>query len=131
MEFLTDNNLLLTLIVFSPVVAAVILVMFPDDAKEEADKDRVLWTTDRESIVGLGYNRNLIRPAEVPKSFADLAKAENKGKIAVSGDVTGVRFIGAMILPPDQFTSYGLAFSGGSVGNRSGQRGDSVRAVLR
>ena len=70
---------------------------FPDDAKEEADKGRVLWTTDRESIVGLGYNRNLIRAADVPKNFAELARPENKGKIAVSGDVTGVRFIGAMI----------------------------------
>src|SRR5688572_1377351 len=42
---------------------------FPDDAKEEADKSRVLWTTDRESIVGLGYNRNLIKANEVPKNF--------------------------------------------------------------
>jgi iron(III) transport system substrate-binding protein len=73
------------------------LAQFPEDAKEEADKGRVLWTTDRESIVGLGYNRNLIRPNEVPKNFAELARPENKGKIAVSGDVTGVRFIGAMI----------------------------------
>ena len=73
------------------------LAHFPDDAKEEADKGRVLWTTDRESIVGLGYNRNLIRAADVPKNFSELAKPENKSKIAVSGDVTGVRFIGAMI----------------------------------
>lgn len=73
------------------------LANFPDDAKEEADKGRVLWTTDRESIVGLGYNRNMIRANEVPKSFAELAKPENKGKIGVSGDTTGVRFIGAMI----------------------------------
>ena len=73
------------------------LANFPEDSKEEADKGRVLWTTDRESIVGLGYNRNLIRPAEVPKSFAELVKPENKGKIAVSGDTTGVRFLGAMI----------------------------------
>lgn len=73
------------------------LGLFPDDAKEEADKGRVFWTTDRESIVGLGYNRNLIRAADVPKNFAELAKPEHKGKIAVSGDVTGVRFIGAMI----------------------------------
>ena len=73
------------------------LAQFPEDAKEEADKNRVLWTTDRESIVGLGYNRNLIRAADVPKNFAELARPENKGKIAVSGDVTGVRFIGAMI----------------------------------
>jgi iron(III) transport system substrate-binding protein len=73
------------------------LTQFPDDSKEEADKGRVLWTTDRESIVGLGYNRNLIRAADVPKNFSELAKPQNKGKIAVSGDVTGVRFIGAMI----------------------------------
>lgn len=77
---------------FSPYLAN-----FPDDSKEEADKGRVLWTTDRESIVGLGYNRNLIRTADVPKSFAEMVKPENKGKIAVSGDTTGVRFLGAMI----------------------------------
>jgi iron(III) transport system substrate-binding protein len=73
------------------------LGQFPGDAIEAADKERVLWTTDRESIVGLGYNRNLIRAAEVPKNFAELARPEYKGKIAVSGDTTGVRFIGAMI----------------------------------
>src|SRR5258705_2378497 len=73
------------------------LAQFPEDAKEEADKNRVLWATDRESIVGLGYNRNLLRAADVPKNFAELARPDNKGKIAVSGDVTGVRFIGAMI----------------------------------
>jgi iron(III) transport system substrate-binding protein len=73
------------------------LANFPDDSKEEADKSRVYWTTDRESIVGLGYNRNLIRATDVPKSFAELVKPENKGKIGVSGDTTGVRFIGAVI----------------------------------
>jgi iron(III) transport system substrate-binding protein len=73
------------------------LAQFPDDAKEEADKGRVFWTTDRESIVGLGYNRNLIRAADVPKNFAELARPENRSKISVSGDVTGVRFIGAII----------------------------------
>jgi len=87
---LRENKLLMPY--FSPH-----LVNFPEESKEEADKVRVLWTTDRESIVGFGYNRNLIRAAEVPKSFADLLKPEYKGKIAVSGDVTGVRFIGAMI----------------------------------
>jgi iron(III) transport system substrate-binding protein len=73
------------------------LANFPDDSKEEADKSRVYWTTDRESIVGLGFNRNLMRATEVPKSFAELVKPENKGKIGVSGDTTGVRFIGAVI----------------------------------
>ena len=50
------------------------LANFPEDSKEEADKGRVYWTTDRESIVGLGYNRNLIRAADVPKSFAELER---------------------------------------------------------
>ena len=85
-----DNKLLLPF--YSPY-----LVNYPSDAKEEADKDRVLWATDRESIISLGYNKNLIRAADVPKSFADLIKPENKGKIGVSGDSTGVRFLGAVI----------------------------------
>lgn len=88
--FMRENKLLLPY--FSPHHAA-----YPDDSKEEADATRVYWTTDRESIIGLGYNRNLIKAAEVPKSFADFAKPQYKGKIAVSGDSTGVRFIGAML----------------------------------
>ena len=39
----------------------------------------------------------MMRAAEVPKNFAEMARPENKGKISVSGDTTGVRFIGAMI----------------------------------
>ena len=73
------------------------LINYPSDAKEEADKDRVLWATDRESIISLGYNKNLIRPGDVPKSFADLVKPDYKGRIGVSGDSTGVRFLGAVI----------------------------------
>jgi iron(III) transport system substrate-binding protein len=85
-----DSKLLMPY--FSPHLAN-----FPEDSKEEADKSRVYWTTDRESIVGLGYNCNLIRATDVPKSFAELVKPENKGKLGVSGDTTGVRFIGAII----------------------------------
>jgi iron(III) transport system substrate-binding protein len=73
------------------------LASFPADAKEEADKDRVLWTTDRESMVGLGFNTQMMRAADAPRSFADLLKPDYKGKIAVSGDETGVRMIGAML----------------------------------
>jgi iron(III) transport system substrate-binding protein len=87
---LRDNNLLMPY--FSPYLAS-----YPADSKEEADKDRVLWTTDRESIISLGYNRNLIRLSEVPKSFAELLRPEHEGKIGVSGDSTGVRFIGAVL----------------------------------
>ena len=85
-----DNKLLMPY--FSPHLRS-----YPDDAKQEADKERVLWTSDRESLIGLGYNKNQLRGAEVPRSFADLLKPEYKGKMAVSGDATGVRVIGAMI----------------------------------
>ncbi len=77
---------------FSPYLAA-----YPEEAKEYADKTRVYWATDRESMISLGYNKNMVRASEVPKSFADLVRPENKGKVAVSGDTTGVRFLGAMI----------------------------------
>jgi iron(III) transport system substrate-binding protein len=85
-----DNKLLIPY--YSPHLTA-----YPEDSKEEADKTRVYWTTDRESIIGLGYNKNMIRAADVPKSFADLEKPQHKGKIGVSGDSTGVRFVGALI----------------------------------
>ncbi|HEY7167964.1 MAG TPA: extracellular solute-binding protein [Candidatus Binatia bacterium] len=85
-----DNKLLMPY--FSPHLSA-----YPADAKEEADKDRVYWTTDRESIVGLGYNKNMIRAADVPKNFTDMAKPDYKSKIAISGDATGIRMIGAML----------------------------------
>jgi iron(III) transport system substrate-binding protein len=39
----------------------------------------------------------MMRAADVPKSFADLLKPENRGKVGVSGDSTGVRMVGAMI----------------------------------
>jgi iron(III) transport system substrate-binding protein len=85
-----DNKLLMPY--YSPHLAA-----YPDDSKEEAGKERVLWTTDRESIISLGYNKNLMKTAAVPKNFDDLLKPEHKGKIGVSGDSTGVRFVGALI----------------------------------
>jgi iron(III) transport system substrate-binding protein len=85
-----DNKLLLPY--FSPHLES-----YPDDSKEEAGVDRVLWTTDRESIISLGYNKNLMKAGEVPKSFDDLQKPDYRGKIGVSGDSTGVRFVGALI----------------------------------
>lgn len=70
---------------------------YPDESKEEAQGKTVYWTTDRESIIGLGFNKKLINPADAPKSFEDLLKPQYKGKFAVSGDATGARIIGAMI----------------------------------
>ncbi|HXG52379.1 MAG TPA: extracellular solute-binding protein [candidate division Zixibacteria bacterium] len=84
-----DNKLLLPY--FSPHLGA-----FPADAREDVG-DKVLWTTDRESLIGLGYNRNLLQPADAPQSFDDLVKPQYRGRVAVSGDSTGVRMLGAML----------------------------------
>jgi iron(III) transport system substrate-binding protein len=70
---------------------------YPDDAKEEADKNTVFWTTDRESLIGLGFNNRMIKAAEAPKSFSDLVKPHLKGRMGISGDATGARMIGAIL----------------------------------
>ncbi len=76
----------------SPHVAA-----YPEATKVNAGKGLVYWVTDRESFVGVGYNKNSIKPSEVPKNFEELLKPALKGKIGISGDETGVRILGAML----------------------------------
>jgi len=70
---------------------------YPDDSKEDVEGGKVLWTTDRESIIGFGYNTKLLAAADAPKSFDDLLNPKLQGKFAVSGDATGARIVGAMI----------------------------------
>jgi iron(III) transport system substrate-binding protein len=77
---------------FSPHLKA-----YPDGAKENAPGGLVYWTTDRESYIGLAYNKNAIKAAEVPKNFADLLNPALKGKMAVSSDESSARQIGAMV----------------------------------
>lgn len=70
---------------------------YPDEAKEAAPKNLVYWTTDRESFLSVGFNKKLIPAADVPKNFDDLLKPSLKGKLAMSGDASGNRIIGAML----------------------------------
>ncbi len=44
---------------------------------------RGFWTGDYWGAVSIGYNGNLIQNA--PRTFADLAKPEYKGKVAMNG----------------------------------------------
>lgn len=76
----------------SPGVAS-----YPEESKEEAPQKSVYWVTDRESFVGVGYNKNSIRTADAPKGFADLLNPALKDKLAMSNDSTGNRIIGAML----------------------------------
>jgi iron(III) transport system substrate-binding protein len=70
---------------------------YPEGAKQKATGGLVFWTTDRESYVGVGYNKNVLPAADVPKNFDDLLKPALKGKMAISNDDVAARFIGAMI----------------------------------
>lgn len=47
------------------------------------------WAPTRFSYLGACYNTNLVKPADLPKSFEDFADPKWKGKIAWSGTVIG------------------------------------------
>ena len=72
------------------------LKTYPDRAKEKAPGGMVLWTTDRESYIGVAYNKNAIPSTDLPKKFDDLHKLALKGKMAISNDESSARQIGAM-----------------------------------
>ena len=73
------------------------LAEYPEAAKQKAARGLVSWTTDRESYIGVGYNKNVLPAADVPKNFDDLLKPALKGKMAISNDDVSARFVGAMI----------------------------------
>jgi len=73
------------------------LANYPDIAKEAAPGDLVLWATDRESLIGVGYNKNVIPADAVPKKFDDLLNPALKGLLSTANNETGARAIGAML----------------------------------
>ncbi len=73
------------------------LANYPDIAKEAAPGDQVLWATDRESLIGVGYNKNVIPADAVPKKFDDLLNPALKGLMSTANNETGARAIGAML----------------------------------
>ncbi len=73
------------------------LANYPEIAKEKAQGNLVYWASDRESYNGVGYNKNAIRPADVPKSFDDLLKPALKGRLGIVSEESGARMIGAMM----------------------------------
>jgi iron(III) transport system substrate-binding protein len=87
---LRDNQVLLAY--SSPYLAG-----YPDIAKEKASAGLVFWTTDRESLNGVGYNKNVLPAADVPKKFDDLMKPALKGKMSTANNETGARSIGTML----------------------------------
>lgn len=74
-----------------------LLAKYPDDSKTEAGKGLVYWVTDRESYLGLGYNKKALPANVVPKSYGDLLRPELKGKLALTINNTGERVLGTML----------------------------------
>jgi len=85
-----DNKLLLPYT--SPHLAD-----YPEGSKDKAPGGLYFTTVDRESYAGIGYNKNAISNADVPKNFDDLLKPALKGKMGISGEEIGTRVIGAML----------------------------------
>jgi iron(III) transport system substrate-binding protein len=70
---------------------------YPEVAKQKAPGGLVFWTTDRESYIGVGYNRKILPAADIPKNFDDLLKPALKGKMAISNDDVAARLMGGML----------------------------------
>ena len=85
-----DNKLLLPY--NSPHLAA-----YPEGSKDKAPGGLFFTSVDRESYAGIGYNKNAIPSADVPKNFDDLLKPALKGKIGISNEEIATRVVGAML----------------------------------
>ena len=73
------------------------LANFPEDAKERAPRNLVYWTTVRESYVGFAYNTRFLKAADAAKNFDGLTRPALRDNMAIAGEDTGARIIGAMI----------------------------------
>lgn len=73
------------------------LANYPEISKETASGELVFWATDRESLIGVGYNKNSMRDKFLPKKFDDLLNPALKGLMSTANNETGARAIGAML----------------------------------
>lgn len=73
------------------------LAKYPDEAKEKADKGLFFWGIDRESYIGVAFNKNVIPASAAPKSYEDLLRPEYKGKLGLALSDTGPRSVAAML----------------------------------
>ncbi len=90
LKLMRDNNLLVAY--YFPTQAR-----YPDHVKEKGPKGLYFWTIDRESHIGLAYNKNSIAENLAPKNYDGLLRPELKDKIGFAGSDTGVTVVGAML----------------------------------
>jgi iron(III) transport system substrate-binding protein len=69
---------------------------YPEVAKETAPGGLAMWVTDRESLIGVGYNKNAFK-GPIPRKFDDLLNPAFKGVMSTANNETGARAIGAML----------------------------------
>src|SRR5262245_13566336 len=75
---------------FSPELSA-----YDDEAKIKGKIGVYAWT-NREIYISLGFNSNLVPPADAPKSIKDYLDPKWKGKMSIAGTTTGVQWVGAI-----------------------------------
>lgn len=69
---------------------------YENSAKTKGKNGVFNWTS-RELYISLGFNTNLIPPAEAPKTMKDLLEPKYKGKMTIAGTTTGTQWIGAVM----------------------------------
>ena len=69
---------------------------YPDDVKVKGNSG-VYYLGDRETYNSLGFNTTLIAANEAPKTFNELLDPKWKGKMAIAGTSTGVRWVGSTL----------------------------------
>jgi iron(III) transport system substrate-binding protein len=90
LKFMRDNKLLVPY--YFPTQAK-----YPDHVKEKGPQGLYFWAIDRESHIGLAYNKNSIPEHIAPKNYEGLLHPELKDKIGIAGSDTGVTVVGAML----------------------------------
>jgi iron(III) transport system substrate-binding protein len=76
---------------YSPELSA-----YDDQAKIKGKSGVFAWT-NREIYISLGFNSQLIAPAEAPRSVKDYLEPKWKGKMSIAGTTTGVQWVGAIV----------------------------------
>ncbi len=71
--------------------------VYYDDESKGKGKTGVYFLADRESSQALGFNTDLISPAEAPKTFKDLLNPKWKGRMGLSGATSGIRWVGHLM----------------------------------
>ena len=69
---------------------------YPDDVKAKG-KNGLYYLGDRETYNSLGFNTTLVPASEAPRTLKDLLNPKWKGKMAIAGTSTGVRWIGGIL----------------------------------